>query len=163
VEELMQERGVSVDHATVNRWVITYSPQLEAAFHGHQRPVWVSCRLDETYTRVKGQWYDLHRAVDMEDQTIDFLLTAQRAKDAALRFLKKAICRHGVPGTITINGSEANAAAIRSYNAEYGTANTNVLWPASLFLPLDRKLRPGAAHFIRRGCRPGRHGHFLGM
>ena len=33
VEELMRERGVSVDHATVNRWVIKYSPPLEAAFH----------------------------------------------------------------------------------------------------------------------------------
>jgi putative transposase len=42
VEELMQERGVSVDHSTVNRWVITYSPQLEEAFHRRKRPVWLS-------------------------------------------------------------------------------------------------------------------------
>ncbi len=44
VEELMQERGVSVDHATVNRWIIKYSPQLEAAFHRRKRPVWLSWR-----------------------------------------------------------------------------------------------------------------------
>jgi transposase-like protein len=39
VEALMEERGVGVDHTTINRWVITYSPQLEAAFHRRKRPV----------------------------------------------------------------------------------------------------------------------------
>jgi putative transposase len=122
VEELMQERGVSVDHSTVNRWVITYSPQLEEAFHRRKRPVWLSWRMDETYIRVKGQWYYLYRAVDKTGQTIDFLLTAQRDEPAARRFLTKAIRRHGVPETITIDGSEANAAAIRGYNEAHGTA-----------------------------------------
>jgi hypothetical protein len=50
----MLERGVHVDHSTVNRWVVKYSPQLEEAFHRHKRPVWVSWRIDETYIRVKG-------------------------------------------------------------------------------------------------------------
>jgi len=122
VEELMQERGVSVDHSTVNRWVVRYSPQLEAAFHRRKRPVWRSWRMDETYIRVKGQWFYLYRAVDKTGQTIDFLLTEQRDEQAAKRFLTKAIRRHGVPAMITIDGSEANASAIRSYNAEYGTA-----------------------------------------
>jgi transposase-like protein len=48
VEELMRERGVPVDHATVNRCVIKYSPQLEDAFHRCKRPVQVSWRMDET-------------------------------------------------------------------------------------------------------------------
>jgi len=56
VEELMQDRGVSVDHSTVNRWVLKYSPQLEEAFHRRKRPVWMSWRMDETYIRVKGEW-----------------------------------------------------------------------------------------------------------
>ena len=122
VEELMLERGVHVDHATINRWVVKYSPQLEEAFHRHKRPVWVSWRMDETYIKVKGQWYYLYRAVDKMSQTIDFLLTEQRDEQAATRFLTKAIRRHGVPETITIDGSEANAAAIRSYNDDHGTA-----------------------------------------
>jgi putative transposase len=122
VEELMQERGVSVDHATVNRWVVKYAPQLEEEFHRRKRPVWLSWRLDETYIRVKGQWYYLYRAVDKTGQTIDFLLTEHRDERAAKHFLAKAIRRHGVPETITIDGSEANAAAIRSYNDEPGTA-----------------------------------------
>jgi len=51
VEELMEERGVDVDHSTLKRWVIKYSPQLEEAFHRRKRPVWVSWRLDETYIK----------------------------------------------------------------------------------------------------------------
>jgi putative transposase len=124
IEELMEERGVSVDHATVQRWVVKYSPQLEAAFHRRKRPVWVSWRMDETYIRVKGQWYYLYRAVDKQGQTIDFLLTVHRDEQAARRFLMKAIRRHGVPDTITIDGSDANAAAIRTYNQEHGTTIT---------------------------------------
>jgi putative transposase len=42
VEELMEERGVPVDHATINRWVLKYAPQLEATFHRRKRPVWIS-------------------------------------------------------------------------------------------------------------------------
>jgi putative transposase len=122
VEELMEERGVEVDHATINRWVIKYSPPLEAAFHRQKRPVWISWRMDETYIRVKGQWRYLYRAVDKTGQTIDFLLTEQRDERAAMCFLTKAIRRHGVPEKITIDGSEANAAAIRGYNEEHGTA-----------------------------------------
>jgi len=121
VEELMEECGVSVDHSTINRWVVKYSPQLEGAFHRRKRPVWVSWRLDETYIRVKGQWRYLYRAVDKYGQTIDFLLTEHRDTEAALRFLKKAIRRNGLPETITIDGSDTNEAAIKSYNEAHGT------------------------------------------
>jgi putative transposase len=122
VEELLEERGVPIDHATIQRWVVKYSPLLEEAFHWRKRSVWVSWRMDETYIKVKGQWYYLYRAVDKTGQTIDFLLTEQRDEQAAKRFLTKAIRRHGVPEKITIDGSAANEAAIKSYNEEHGTA-----------------------------------------
>jgi putative transposase len=122
VEELMEERGVSVDHATINRWVLKYSPQLEEAFHHRKRPVGSSWRMDETYIRVKGHWRYLYRAVDKSGQTIDFLLTEHRDTEAALRFLTQAIRRHRVPKKITIDGSEANEAAIKRYNEAHGTA-----------------------------------------
>jgi putative transposase len=121
VEELMGERGVEVDHSTIHRWVIKYSPQLEEAFHRRKRLVGRSWRMDETYIRVKGEWRYLYRAVDKQGQAIDFLLTEHRDTEAALRFLKKAIHRHGVPETITIDGSDANEAAIKSYNEGHGT------------------------------------------
>jgi transposase-like protein len=122
VEELLEERGVPVDHATIQRWVVKYSPLLEEAFHRRKRPVWISWRMDETYVKVRGQWRYLYRAVDKTGQTIDFLLTAERDEQAAKRFLTKAIRRHSVPEKITIDGSAANEAAIKSYNEEHGTA-----------------------------------------
>src|SRR6266849_7103148 len=123
VEELLEERGVPIDHATIQRWVVKYSPQLEEAFHRRKRPVWVSWRMDETYMKVKGQWDYLYRAVDKTGQTIDFLLAEHRDEQAAKRFLTKAIRRHGVPEKSTIDGSAANEAAIKSYNEEHGTAS----------------------------------------
>jgi putative transposase len=77
--------------------------------------------MDETYIRVKGEWRYLYRAVDKTGQTIDFLLTDHRDTEAALRFLTQAIRRHGVPERITIDGSEANEAAIKRYNEAHGT------------------------------------------
>ena len=56
VEERMRERGVPVDHATIHRWVIKSSPQLEEACHSRQRPVGRRWRMEETYMRVKGEW-----------------------------------------------------------------------------------------------------------
>src|SRR4030095_12250510 len=121
VEELMKERGVPVDHATIQRWVVKYSPQLEEAFHRRKRPVGRRWRMEETYIRVKGEWRYVYRAVDKSGQTIDFLLTEHRDTEAALRFLTQAICRHGVPEMITIDGSEANEAAIKRYNETHST------------------------------------------
>src|ERR671923_615450 len=91
IEELMEERGVEVDHSTIQRWVIKYSPPLEEAFHRRKRPVWVSWRMDETYITVKGEWRYLYRAVDKYGGTIYFLLTEPRDKKAALWVLQKAI------------------------------------------------------------------------
>src|SRR5882724_614952 len=62
----MEERGVPVDHATIQRWVVKYGPQLEEALHRRKCPVWPSWRMDETYIRVKGQWYYLYRAVGLD-------------------------------------------------------------------------------------------------
>src|SRR5437660_11090759 len=77
--------------------------------------------MDETYIKVKGEWRYLYRAVDKHGQTIDFLLTEHRDTEAALRFLKKAIRRNGLPETITIDGSDAKEAAIKIYHEAHGT------------------------------------------
>jgi putative transposase len=119
IEEMMGERGVEVDHSTLNRWVLKYVPALEKAFLARKRPVGRSWRLDETYVRVKGAWKYLYRAVDKAGATVDFLQTAKRDGKAALRFLRKAIGRHGVPEKVTIDKSGANTAAIASYNADH--------------------------------------------
>ena len=118
LEEMMQERGVAVDHSTLNRWVLKYVPFLEQQFRARKRPVGSSWRMDETYVRIKGAWKYLYRAVDKAGATVDFLLTAKRDRKAALRFLRKAIGQNGMPKKITIDKSGANTAAIESYNKD---------------------------------------------
>jgi putative transposase len=119
LEEMMEERGVDVDHSTLNRWVVKYAPLLEQQFRARKRAIGSSWRLDETYVKIKGRWKYLYRAVDKAGATVDFLLTAKRDRKAALRFLRKAIGQHGEPAKITIDKSGANTAPIESYNAEH--------------------------------------------
>jgi transposase-like protein len=118
LEEMMQERGVEVDHSTLNRWVLKYVPLLDEQLRARKRPLGSSWRMDETYVRIKGAWKYLYRAVDKAGATVDFLLTAKRDRKAALRFPRKAIGQNGTPEKITIDKSGANTAAIESYNKD---------------------------------------------
>jgi putative transposase len=121
LEEMMKERGVGVDHSTLNRWVIKYAPQIEKHFRARSGPVGKSWRLDETYVKIRGCWTYLYRAVDADGQTVDFLLTPQRDRAAAIAFLEKAIHHQGLPDKITIDQSGANTAAITRYNKTHKT------------------------------------------
>jgi putative transposase len=117
LEEMMEERGVVVDHSSINRWAIRFLPLLEEIFRKYKRPVGRSWRMDETYIKVKGVWKYLYRAVDKEGNTVDFLLTAKRDKAAAKRFFDKAMRDHGVPEKVTMDKSGANKAAIDEMSA----------------------------------------------
>jgi putative transposase len=119
---MMQERGVSVDHSTLNRWVIKFALEFEKEFRRRKRSVGKSWRLDETYVRVKGEWKYLYRAVDSEGQTVDFLLTPQRDRADAEAFLHKAIRNQGLPEKIKIDKSGINTAAIKRQNKMHKTA-----------------------------------------
>ncbi len=121
LEEMMSERGVHVDHSTIHRWVLRYTPELEAEFRKRKKPVLASWHWDEMAIKVKGNLKWLYRAVDEDGDTIDFLLSAKRDQKAALRFLKKAIRQHGVPEKINADKSGANAAGLKSFNHEYST------------------------------------------
>ena len=117
VEEMMQERGVFVDHSTVHRWAVRMLPVLAGVFRRRKRPVGRSWRMDETYIKVSGKWKYLYRAVDRDSDTVDFLLTAKRDLAAARRFLERAINLHNVPEKITIDKSGANTAAFERVKA----------------------------------------------
>ncbi len=112
IEEMMAERGVPVDHATIHRWSLKMLPVLAAAFSTRKRTVGCSWRIDETYIQVCGQWKYLYRAVDAQGQTIDFLMSARRDAAAARQFLEQALDLHGVPQKVSIDGSPANKAAV---------------------------------------------------
>ena len=75
LEEMMEERGVSVEHSSINRCAIRFLPRTEKMARKHNRPVGGSWRMDETYIKAKGVWKYRYRAVNRQGKTVDFLLT----------------------------------------------------------------------------------------
>src|SRR4051812_16780143 len=68
LELMLQDRGVEVDHTTIFRWIQAYAPELEKRIRPHLHRSNGSCRVDETYVKVKGRWTYLYRAVDSRGQ-----------------------------------------------------------------------------------------------
>src|ERR1700694_234748 len=121
LEEMMEERGVVVDHSTIHRWVIKLVPVLEEAFRKRKRKrgigaVGKSWRLDETYIKIGGKDRYWYRAVDKQGNTVDFLLTATRDRRAARRFFTRAVKNSRLPKIVNIDKSGANKAGIKDYN-----------------------------------------------
>ena len=91
IEELFRERGLAVDHSTLNRWVLAYAPLIERRLRSFRKPHCGSIRIDETYIKIRGQWRYLYRAIDKHGVPVDFLLTAKRDLEAAKRFFRKML------------------------------------------------------------------------
>lgn len=115
-EEIMAERGVTVDHATLNRWVERYAGLVAEDARRRKQPADRSWRMDETYIRVKGQWVYLYRAVDNYGKTLDFMLSKRRNKPAAIKFLARAMEASGLPRKIVIDKSATNTHVIKDIN-----------------------------------------------
>ena len=114
LEEMTAERGIGVDHATIHRWTVHYTPLLLEQFNRRKRPVTGRWHMDETYIKVRGQWRYLYRAIDSNGDTVEFWFSERRNLTAAKRFLRKALKRHGRPERIVIDGSQTNREAILS-------------------------------------------------
>ena len=71
VEELLAERGITVDHVTLFRWVQHFTPILIDAARPVRHPVENRWFVDETYVKVAGIWRYVYRAVDEHGQVID--------------------------------------------------------------------------------------------
>jgi transposase, IS6 family len=114
LEEMMAERGLSVDHSTVWRWVQRYAPILHLRMRRELRTTNRSWRVDETYIRVGGRWTYLYRAVDSAGETIDFMLSPYRDLTAARHFLQLALSGKNQirPRVINVDGHPAYARAI---------------------------------------------------
>ena len=91
IEERFLERGLEVDHSTLNRWVLAYAPLIEKRLRAFRKPHCGSVRIDETYLKVQGEWRSLYRAIDKHGNPVDFLLTANRDLNAAKRFFRKML------------------------------------------------------------------------
>lgn len=120
LEEMMNERGVAVDHTTLYRWVQRYAPELEKRTLRYQNRISFSWRVDETYVRVKGRWKYLYRAIDKEGKTLDFFLSDRRNAKAAKRFLAKALrrSRDWTPHIINTDKNPAYGQAIAKLKKE---------------------------------------------
>ncbi|MCV2880138.1 IS6 family transposase [Sedimentimonas flavescens] len=116
LEEILAERGVKVDHATLNRWVVKFAPLIAARAQAKKRRTAPSWRMDETYIKVKGRWTYLYRAVDRDGQTLDFMLSERRDLLAARSFFRRAISANGVPERVVIDKSGANLAGLQAVN-----------------------------------------------
>ncbi|EIM30758.1 IS6 family transposase [Microvirga lotononidis] len=114
LEEMMAERGIEVDHATIHRWTVRYAPLLLEQFNLRKRAVTRRWHIDETYIKVRGRWTFLYRAIDSHGDTIEFWFSERCNLAAAKRFLNKALKRHGRPERIVIDGSQTNREAILS-------------------------------------------------
>ena len=106
---MLSDRGVTVDHTTLFRWVQACAASLEQRVRRHLRLCTGSWRVDETYIKVQGTWTYLYRAVDSLGQTIDVLLSPRRDAVAAKRFFRKAMAmiRKGQVQNIDGHGRQA--------------------------------------------------------
>ena len=122
LEQMMAERGVRVDHATIYRWVQRYAPEIEKRMRWQwRRPGSTGWRVDETYFQVRGKWAYLYRAVDKFGNAIEFHLSPTRNARAAKRFLGKAL--RGLKGweqprIINSDKAPTYAAALAELSAE---------------------------------------------
>jgi len=91
LEELLAERGIQVDHVTIYRWVLRFTPQLADAARPCRHRVGDRWQADETYVKVAGQWRYVYRAIDQFGQVIDVFVSLQRDTKAANRFFERAI------------------------------------------------------------------------
>lgn len=116
----MNERGLSVDHTTVWRWVQRYSPEINRRIRPHLKMSGTSYRVDETYIKVGKSCKYLYRAVDKEGNTIEFMLSAKRDVSAAKRFLKKMMRadHRRLPLSISVDKNAAYPEALSTSQAE---------------------------------------------
>jgi putative transposase len=116
LEENMAERGVNLDHATLNRWVVKYSPLIAMQANRRKSKPGGSWRMDETYIKVKGNWMYFYRAVNKHGKTLDFMLSEHRDESAATDFFARAIENNGWAEKVVIDKSGANLAGLQNTN-----------------------------------------------
>ena len=123
VEDLLYERGIDVCHETVRLWWTRFGPMFAAEIRRRrvqrmrQFTHW-RWHLDEMYVRINGEQKYLWRAVDHEGEVLESFVTVTRDKAAALKFIKKAMKRHGRPKAIVTDKLRSYGAALKEIGAE---------------------------------------------
>ena len=118
VEDLLAERGIDICHETVRLWWNRFGPMFAAEIRrkrvDHMRAYtqW-RWHLDEVFVKINGEMHYLWRAVDHEGEVLESFVTKRRDKAAALKFIRKAMKRHGKPRTIVTDRLRSYGAAMR--------------------------------------------------
>jgi IS6 family transposase len=121
IEEMMTERGLSVDHTTIYRWVQKYTPELDKRSRPYLKQTNDSWRVDETYVKVKGEWMYLYQALDSNGQTLDFYFSKRRTRRAAAKFFRKILTTRPnltIPRVINVDKHPAYIGATRDMKKE---------------------------------------------
>lgn len=140
--EMMDERGISLAHTTILRWVQRFIPEFEKRWRKTHRNIGGSWYVDETYIRLKGKWVYLYRAVDRQGRTVDFLLSQERDQAAALRFLRRAITTWKRPTKLTLDKYQANHQAIQELkDTQYLTRRVQIRTAKCLTNRIERDHR----------------------
>ena len=116
----MAERGLSIAHTTILRWVNRYVPEFEKRWNRFSKTIGSSWRVDETYISIRGNWHYLYRAVDKQGKTVDFLLRPDRGIAAEQAFFRKALTTHPdrPPRKVTLDGHIPSHRALRLLRRE---------------------------------------------
>ena len=148
VEDLLFERGIDICQETVRTWWNRFGPMIASEIRGkrvqrmRQFTHW-RWHLDETYVKINGQMHYLWRAVDHEGEVLESFVTKERDKAAALKFIKKALKRHGRTKAIVTDGLRSYGAALKAIGAghlqETGRWKNNVV--ENSHQPLRRRER----------------------
>lgn len=121
VEDLLHERGVDISHETVRFWWHRFGPMFAAEIRKRRIEGMRSSRwrwhLDEMFVKINGEIHYLWRAVDHEGEVLESFVTRTRDKKAALKFLRKAMRKHGQPEVIVTDRLRSYGAALRELGA----------------------------------------------
>ncbi|WP_209427387.1 IS6 family transposase [Pararhodobacter sp. SW119] len=122
VEDLLHERGIEISHETVRFWWNRFGPMFAAEIRRRRvermrsSPQW-RWHLDEMFVKINGETHYLWSAVDHEGEVLESFVTKRRDRKAALKFLKKAMRRHGAPESIVTDRLRSYGAALREMGA----------------------------------------------
>jgi transposase-like protein len=147
---MMAERGLSLAHTTILRWVRRYTPEFVKRWNRFATPAGRSCRVDEIYLRIRGRWIFLYRALDRAGENVDFMLRAMRDVAAAKAFFNKAIRHRGQsPETITLHGYAASHRAVREMKTD-GLLPEDTTVRSSKYL--NNVIAGPSPHQVQREC-----------
>lgn len=114
VEDLLAERGITVSHETIRRWVNHFGPVIAADLRKRRPRPHTIWHLDEVYLKIGGCLVYLWRAVDSEGEVLDVLVQTTRNKAAALKLMRKLLTKYGfVPDRLITDDLRSYGAAAR--------------------------------------------------